>query len=129
MAKSFEKLIDEIGSLTVIELADLVKALEEKFGVSAAAPVAVAAPAADAGAGAASAAAEKAEFKVTLQDAGSDKIKVIKALRAALPALTLADAKKAAEEAPTILGESIPKEDAQKLKAALEEAGAKVVLA
>lgn len=125
-SKSFEKLIDEIGNMTVLDLADFVKALEEKFGVSAAMPVA-AAPAA--GAVAAEATAEKTEFKVTLQDSGAEKIKVIKALRQVLPTLSLADAKKAAEETPTVLGETVSKEDAAKMKEALEAAGAKVVLA
>jgi large subunit ribosomal protein L7/L12 len=128
MAKSFDKLIDEIGNMTVLDLADFVKALEEKFGVSAAMPVA-AAPAAGAGAASTEAAAEKSEFKVTLQDSGAEKIKVIKALRQVLPALSLADAKKAAEETPTVLGETVSKEDAAKMKEALEAAGAKVVLA
>jgi large subunit ribosomal protein L7/L12 len=126
-SKSFEKLIDEIGNMTVLDLADFVKALEEKFGVSAAMPVAAAAPVA--GGAAAPAAAEKSEFKVTLQDSGAEKIKVIKALRQVLPALSLADAKKAAEETPTVLGETVSKEDAAKMKEALEAAGAKVVLA
>lgn len=125
-SKSFEKLIDEIGNMTVLDLADFVKALEEKFGVSAAMPVAAAAPVAGGGA---EAATEKTEFKVTLQDAGAEKIKVIKALRQVLPALSLADAKKAAEETPTVLGETVSKEDAAKMKEALEAAGAKVVLA
>lgn len=126
-SKSFEKLIDEIGGMTVLDLADFVKALEEKFGVSAAMPVAAAAPVA--GGAAAPAAAEKSEFKVTLQDSGAEKIKVIKALRQVLPALSLADAKKAAEETPTVLGETVSKEDAAKMKEALEAAGAKVILA
>ena len=126
-SKSFEKLIDEIGNMTVLDLADFVKALEEKFGVSAAMPVAAAAPVA--GGAAAPAAAEKTEYKVTLQDSGAEKIKVIKALRQVLPTLSLADAKKAAEETPTVLGETVSKEDAAKMKEALEAAGAKVVLA
>ena len=125
-SKSFEKLIDEIGNMTVLDLADFVKALEEKFGVSAAMPVAAAAPAAGAPA---EAAVAKSEFKVTLQDSGAEKIKVIKALRQVLPAMSLADAKKAAEETPTVLGETVSKEDAAKMKEALEAAGAKVVLA
>lgn len=125
-SKSFEKLIDEIGNMTVLDLADFVKALEEKFGVSAAMPVAAAAPVAGA---AAEATAEKTEFKVTLQDSGAEKIKVIKALRQVLPTLSLADAKKAAEETPTVLGETVSKEDAAKMKEALEAAGAKVILA
>ena len=127
-SKSFEKLIDEIGNMTVLDLADFVKALEEKFGVSAAMPVA-AAPAAGAASTETAAAAEKTEYKVTLQDSGAEKIKVIRALRQVLPNLSMADAKKAAEEAPYVLGETVSKEDAQKMKEALEAAGAKVVLA
>ena len=122
-SKTYEKMIDDIGNMTVLELADLVKKLEEKFGVSAAAPVAVAAaPAAAAGA-----AEEKSEYKVTLQDMGTEKIKVIKALKA-VTALSLSDAKKAVEEAPSVIAEAASKEDAQKLKEALEAAGAKVQL-
>ena len=127
MAKSFDKLIEEIGGLSVIELADLVKALEEKFGVSASAPMA-AASAAPAAAAPAAAAEEKSSYKVTLQDSGADKIKVIKALKQ-VTQLSLTDAKKAVEEAPTILAESASKDDAKKMKEALEAAGAKVVLA
>jgi large subunit ribosomal protein L7/L12 len=128
-SKSFDKLIDEIGNMTVIDLADFVKALEEKFGVSAAMPVAAAPAAGAAASEASSAASEKSEYKVTLQDSGAEKIKVIKALRQVLPNLSMGDAKKAAEEAPYVLGENVSKEDAQKMKEALEAAGAKVVLA
>ncbi len=124
-SKSFDKLIDEIGGMSVLEVADFVKALEEKFGVSAAMPVA-AAPAAGA-AGGEAAAEEKTEFKVTLQEAGSEKIKAIKALRS-VTSLSLSDAKKAVEDAPTVVGESVPKEEANKMKEALEAAGAKVQL-
>ena len=121
-----EKLIEEISVLTVIELADLVKALEDKFGVSAAMPVA-AAPAA---AGEAAAVVEeKSEYKVTLKEGGPEKIKTIKALRQAVANLSLSDAKKAVEEAPTVLVEAAPKEDAEKIKKVLEDAGAKVELA
>lgn len=124
--KSFVKLIDEISNLSVIELADLVKALEEKFGVSAAmpamtaaaAPVAAAAPAAE----------EKSEYKVTLENGGAEKIKVIKALRTVCPELNLTDAKKMVEEAPQVVKESVAKADANKIKEALEAAGAKVKL-
>lgn len=123
--KSFDKLIEEIRSMSVMELADLVKAIEEAFGVSAAA-MAVAAPA---GAPAAAAAEEKASYQVKLVDGGANKIQVIKALRAAVPSLNLSDAKKAVEEVPTVVVESAPKDDAQKIKKALEEAGAKVELA
>ncbi len=94
-AKSYEKFIEEIGSMTVLELADLVKALESKFGVSAAMPMAAAAPVATE---AAPAVAEKSEYKVTLKDAGTEKIKVIKALRKVIPNLALSDAKKLTEE-------------------------------
>lgn len=123
MAKA-EKLIEEIGGMTVLELAELVKSLEEKFGVSAAA---MAAPAAAPAAAEAAPAEDKAEFKVTLTDGGSEKIKVIKALRQ-VTTLALTEAKKAVEDAPTVLGESVPKEDAQKMKETIEAAGAKVEL-
>ncbi len=127
-SKSYEKLIDEIGNMSVLELADLVKALEEKFGVSAAMPMA-AAPAAGAAAGGEQAAAEeKTEFKVTLQEGGPEKIKIIKALRQ-VSTLSLSDAKKAVEEAPTVIGENVAKDDANKMKEVLEGAGAKVQLA
>lgn len=125
-SKSYEKLIEEIGSMTVLDLADLVKALETKFGVSAAMPAAAAAPAA---AGDVAAKEEKTEFKVTLKEGGSEKIKVIKALRSVVTGLSLTDAKKAVEEAPTVIAESAAKADAEKMKQALEEAGAKVELA
>lgn len=123
--KSYEKLIDQIGEMSVIELAEMVKALEDKFGVSAA-PVA-AAPIAGAAAPAAAAAEEKSEYKVTLKEGGSEKIKVIKALRQ-VTTLGLGEAKKAVEEAPTVLAEAAPKEEAQKMKETLEAAGAKVEL-
>jgi len=126
-AKSYEKFIDEIGNMTVLELADLVKALESKFGISAAAPMAAAAPAASADA--APAAAEKSEYKVSLTDAGAEKIKVIKALREVIPNLALSDAKKLTEETPAVIAESVSKADAEKMKKKLEEVGAKVELA
>ena len=126
--KSFDKLIEEIRTMSVMELADFVKAVEETFGVSAAAMAVVAAPAAGAAA-AAPAAEEKATYQIKLVDGGSNKIQVIKAFRAAVPSLNLSDAKKAVEEAPTVVVESAPKDDAQKIKKALEEAGAKVELA
>ena len=126
-SKSYEKLIEEIGSMSVLDLADLVKALETKFGVSAAMPAAAAA--APAAASEVAAKEEKSEYKVTLKEGGSDKIKVIKALRSVVTGLSLTDAKKAVEEAPTVVAESAPKADAEKMKKALEEAGAKVELA
>ena len=122
-AKSKEQMIEAIGNMTVFELADLVKEMEEKFGVSAAAPVAAAGPAA-----AEEAAEEKTEFKVTLKDIGSEKIKVIKALRKAVAGLSLSDAKGAVEGAPSVIAESASKDDAKKMKEELEAAGAKVEL-
>ena len=124
-SKSLDKLVEEIGSLSMLEVADLVKALEDKFGVSAAMPVAAAAPAA---AAAPEAAEEKAEYKVTLQDAGPEKIKTIKALRQVVSTLSLTDAKKLVESAPSVISEAAPKDDAKKMKEALEAAGAKVQL-
>ena len=125
MASKQEKLIEEIGGLSVIELADLVKALEDKFGVSAAMPVAAAPAAAGE---AAPVAEEKSAYKVTLKEGGAEKIKTIKALRSVVSTLSLSDAKKSVEEVPTVLAESAPKEDAEKIKKALEEIGAKVEL-
>ena len=126
-AKSYEKMLEDIGNMSVLELSDLVKALEDKFGVSAAAPVAVGGAAPAAGAPA-EAAEEKTSFKVTLAAGGPEKIKTIKALRSVKSDLSLSDAKKAVEEAPTVLAEAASKEDADKMKKALEEAGAKVEL-
>jgi len=128
-AKSYEKFVDEIGNMTVLELADLVKALESKFGISAAMPVAAGAAAPAAASDAAPAAAEKSEYKVTLKDAGAEKIKVIKALREVIPNLALSDAKKFSEETPVVIAESVSKADAEKMKKKLEEVGAKVELA
>lgn len=115
---------EELGKLTILEAAELVKMLEEKWGVSAAAPVA----AAGAAAPAAEAAEEKTEFNVELTDAGSNKIAVIKAVRTVKPGLGLADAKKLVESAPTVVVEGASKEDAEKAKAELEKAGAKVTI-
>ena len=119
-----ETIIAEIKELKLLEVAELVKAMEEEFGVSAAAPVAVvAAGGADAGA----AAAEKTEFDVVLADAGAEKIKVIKVVRE-ITGLGLKEAKDAVDGAPTTLKEGISKDDAEKIKAQLEEVGAKVEL-
>lgn len=126
MANKAAKLIEEIGSMSVLELADLVKELEEKFGVSAAMPMATAAPVATAAAPAA--VEEKSAYKVTLKDGGPEKIKTIKALRTVVSTLSLSDAKKAVEETPTVLAESASKEDAEKIKKELEAVGAKVEL-
>ncbi len=126
--RTYEKMIEEIGNMSVIELADFVKALESQFGVSAAAMATSAAPAV-AGAVAAPVAEAKSSYKVTLKDGGAEKIKTIKALREVITTLSLSDAKKAVDETPTVLAESMAKEDAEKLKAKLEAVGAKVELA
>src|SRR5438270_3554921 len=116
------EIIETIDKLTVLELADLVKQLEERYGVAAAAPVAVAA----AGAGAAAApAAEKTEFDVILSEAGPEKIKVIKAVRE-LTSLGLTEAKTFVESAPKPVKEGVTKDEAEAVKKKLEEAGAKV---
>jgi len=116
------ELIDQIDKLTVLELADLVKQLEEKYGVSAAAPVAMMAAAPGAGA---APAAEKTEFDVILAEAGPEKIKVIKAVRE-LTSLGLTEAKAFVESAPKPVKEGVPKDEADQIKKKLEEAGAKV---
>ena len=125
---SKEDIIKQISDMSVKDLADLVKKLEDEFGVSAAMPVA-AAPAAGAAVGEAAQAEEKSEYKVTLKETGSEKIKVIKALRALINGLSLTEAKEKAEGAPTVVAEAAPKEEAEKMKKLLEEAGAKVELA
>jgi large subunit ribosomal protein L7/L12 len=116
-------LIDQIDKLTVLELADLVKQLEEKYGVSAAAPVAVAA--APAAGGAAPAAEAKTEFDVILEDAGAEKIKVIKAVRE-ITSLGLTEAKAFVESAPKPVKQGVPKDEADAVAKKLQEAGAKV---
>ncbi len=117
-------LIEEVKGLTVLELSELVHALEEEFGVSAAA---MAAPAAAGAAAGAAAAEEKTEFDVVLAEVGAEKIKVIKVVREAT-GLGLAEAKAVVEAAPKAIKEGISKEDAEALKAKLEEVGAKVEL-
>ena len=120
-----EKLVEDLSSLTVLEAADLAKLLEEKWGVSAAAPVAVAAgPAAGAAAPAAEA---KTEFSVVLTEAGANKINVIKEVRA-ITGLGLKEAKDLVEGAPKEVKADVPKDEAEKLKKQLEGAGAKVEL-
>ncbi|CDZ24597.1 hypothetical protein CCDG5_1487 [[Clostridium] cellulosi] len=119
------KLLEEIDSLTVLELAEAVKALEEKYGVSAAAPVAVAAAAP--AAGAAPAAEEKTEFDVILSDVGASKINVIKVVRE-ITGLGLKDAKDLVDGAPKPVKEKVSKAEAEEIKKKLEEAGAKVEL-
>ena len=123
MAAKLEKIIDDLSALTVLEAAELSKALEDKWGVTAAAPVAVAAGPADGGA----AAEEKTEFDVVLAEAGSNKIGVIKEVRA-ITGLGLKEAKELVESAPKPLKEGVAKDEAEELKKKLEEAGAKVEL-
>ena len=118
-----EKLVDDLSSLTVMEAADLAKLLEEKWGVSAAAPVAAAAAAAPA----AAAAAEKTEFTVILTEAGDKKINVIKEVRA-ITGLGLKEAKDLVEAAPKEVKADVSKDEAAKIKKQLEDAGAKVEL-
>jgi len=119
-----EKLVEDLSSLTVLEAADLAKLLEEKWGVSAAAPVAVAAAPA---AGAAAPAAEKTEFTVVLADAGDKKINVIKEVRA-ITGLGLKEAKDLVEGAPKEVKADVSKDEAAKIKKQIEDAGAKVEL-
>lgn len=120
-------LVEQLSGLTVLEVADLVKQLEEKWGVSAAAPVAIAAVGgAAAGGAAAPAAEEKTSFDVILKEAGGNKIAVIKEVRACVPGLGLAEAKALVEGAPKSLKEGVTKEEAEEIKKKIEAAGAKV---
>lgn len=119
-----EQILDAVASMTVLEVSELVKAFEDKFGVSAAAPVAVAAVA---GGAAAAPAEEKDEFDVVLSSAGGNKIACIKAVRE-VTGLGLKEAKDKVEGAPTPLKEGVPKEEAEKIKETLEKAGASVEL-
>jgi len=119
-------LVDQLSSLTVLQVAELVKALEEKWGVSAAAPVAVAAAGAPAGGAAAPAAEEKTSFDVILKETGGNKIAVIKEVRAAVSGLGLAEAKALVEGAPKSIKEGVTKEEAEEIKKKIEAAGAKV---
>jgi len=117
-----EQIIDAIKEMSVLDLNDLVKAIEEEFGVTAAAPVAVAG-----GAGGGEEAAEQTEFDVVLNDAGASKIKVVKAVRE-ITGLGLKDAKDMVDNAPKAIKEGVAKEEAEEVKAKLEEAGAGVEL-
>lgn len=119
----FEKLVGEIEKMSVLDLAELVKILEEKFGVSASAPAMMMAPAA----GAAAAVEEKDSFDVEITDGGANKINVIKAVRE-LTEMGLKEAKDLVDAAPKVLKEGVKKEEAEKIKKKLEEAGAKVTL-
>lgn len=118
------KIVEELSGLTVLEVSELVKTLETKWGVSAAAPVAAAG--AGGGGAAAPAAEEKTEFDVILTDAGANKIGVIKEVRGVVPGLGLAEAKKLVESTPQKLKEGVKKEEAEDIKKKMEAAGAKV---
>ena len=124
MAIAKQDILDAIGSMTVLELSQLIKDMEDKFGVSAAAAVAVAAPAAGGGAGAA-AAEEKTEFTVILTAAGENKVNTIKAVRE-VTSLGLKEAKDLVDGAPKPIKEGVSKADAEAIKKKMEEAGAKV---
>jgi large subunit ribosomal protein L7/L12 len=119
-------IVEQLSNLTVLQIADLVKALEEKWGVSAAAPVAVAAAGGGAAGAPAAAAEEKTTFDVILKEVGSNKIGVIKEVRAAVPGLGLAEAKALVESAPKAIKEGATKEEAEEIKKKIEAAGAKV---
>jgi len=125
MSEKVTNLLEEVKGLTVLELSELVKALEEEFGVSAAAPVAVAAAAPAAGGDAA--AAEKSEFNVELKAAGANKIQVIKVVRE-ITGLGLKEAKALVDGAPGVVKENVGKDDAEEMKKKLTEAGAEVEL-
>lgn len=119
-----QALVEQLSGLTVLQVAELVKSLEEKWGVSAAAPVAVAA--AGGGAAAAAPVEEKTSFDVILKEAGANKIGVIKEVRAAVAGLGLAEAKALVESAPKAIKEGVTKEEAEEIKKKIEAAGAKV---
>ena len=125
MSAVHTEILDKIASMTVLELSELIKAMEEKFGVSAAAAVAVAAPGASGGAAPAAAAEEKTEFTVVLSAIGDNKVNVIKAVRE-ITSLGLKEAKDLVDGAPKPVKEGIPKADAEAAKKKLEESGAKV---
>jgi len=119
-------LVEELSGLTVLQVAELVKALETKWGVSAAAPVAAAAAAPAGGAAAAAPAEEKTTFDVILKETGGNKIAVIKEVRASVAGLGLAEAKALVEGAPKAIKEGVPKPEAEEIKKKIEAAGAKV---
>lgn len=125
MAAKIHDIIEQVKGMTLIEVADLVKGLEDAFGVSGAM---MAAPAAAAAVAAPAVEEEKSQYKVTLKDGGAKKIDAIKALRKAVPSMNLTDAKAAVENAPTVVAEAASKDDAKKIKEELEAVGAKVEL-
>jgi large subunit ribosomal protein L7/L12 len=126
MAANLDTIAEQLSGLTVLEASELVKKLEERWGVSAAAPVAVAAVAGGAPAGGAPAAEAKTTFDVILKDSGANKIAVIKEVRAVVQGLGLAEAKAMVEGAPKTVREGVTKEEAEEIKKKLEAAGAKV---
>jgi large subunit ribosomal protein L7/L12 len=129
-SEKLEQILKEIEGLTLLDVAELVKMMQDRWGISAAVPVAAAAPAA-AGAPAAAAgvpAEEKTEFTVVLKDGGARKIQVIKVVRELMPGLGLKEAKELVESAPKTILENVPKEQAESAKAKLEEAGATIEL-
>ncbi len=128
LSQNAQKIMEMVEQMTVLELNDLVKALEDKFGVSAAAPIMMGAMPAGNGGAAAAPEEEKTEFDVVLADAGANKIAVIKVVRELNQALGLVEAKNLVESTPKTLLEGAKKEDAQNAKKKLEEAGAKVEL-
>jgi len=128
MSKNFDSIIESVEKMSVLDLSELVKALEEKFGVSAASMSAPAAAVAGEGSEAAAPAQEKSEYKVILKEFGADKIAVIKAVRQVVT-MGLGEAKKLVESAPVTVIEAASKDDAKKAKELLEGAGAKVELA
>ncbi len=123
--EKFKAIVEQVEKMSVLDLAELVKVLEEKFGVSASAPAMMMAPAAGAAAG--PAAEEKTEFNVELTDAGANKINVIKAVKE-ITGLGLADAKGLVDGAPKVIKEGVKKEEAETMKKKIEEAGGKVTL-
>jgi large subunit ribosomal protein L7/L12 len=122
-----DKVVEQLGGMTVLELVELKNKLEEEWGVTAAAPMAVAAPAAPGGGGDGAAAEEKTEFDVVLEGAGGQKIQVIKVVRA-VTGLGLKEAKDLVDGAPNPVKEGVPQEEADSIKAQLEEAGATVAV-
>ena len=126
MSVTKEQVVEFISNMPVLALSEFIKELEEKFGVSAAAPAAAMVMAAPADGGAAAAAEEKTEFDVILKEAGANKIAVIKAVREVKAGLGLVDAKKLVEGTPAVILEAVSKDEANAAKAKLEEAGAKV---
>lgn len=128
ISKETQKLVDEIKKLKLTEVAELVSALEDEFGVSAAMPMMAAMPAGGAGDAGAAAGEEKSAFNVELTAAGENKIGVIKAVREVVPELGLKEAKDLVDGAPKMIKENVKKEDAEAMKAKIEEAGGKVTL-